>query len=171
MCRYPQFGTITGYSNYGHNTYHAGTLRVQRRLTSGVSLTAFYTYRKNLSECDAEGTCTGLTYYNRSLEKARTAYDTTHRFVSIVTYQLPFGKGRHWMNQGGVLNPVLGGWELTDIQTLQSGPPFTVTFAGSPYQYLPGASRPNIVTTIPQATVRSGISVPTGSPPRLRIRT
>jgi hypothetical protein len=90
---YPQFGAITGYSHYGHNTYHAGTLRVQRRLTCGVSLTAFYTYQKNMSECDAEGTCSGLTYYNRSLEKARTSYDTTHRFVSIVTYQLPLGKG------------------------------------------------------------------------------
>src|ERR1019366_2352331 len=105
-------------------------------------------------ECDAEGTCTGITYYNRSLEKARTSYDTTHRFVSIVTYDLPLGKGRHWLNHGGVLNQVLGGWELTETQTLQSGPPFTVTFAGSPYQYLPGASRPNIVTTIPQATVQ-----------------
>jgi hypothetical protein len=151
---YPQFGTITGYSNYGHNTYHAGTLRVQRRMTAGVSITAFYTYQKNMSECDAEGTCSGITYYNRSLEKARTSYDTTHRFVSIVTYDLPLGKGRHWLNRGGVLNQVLGGWELTETQTLQSGPPFTVTFAGSPYQYLPGASRPNIVTTIPQATVQ-----------------
>lgn len=152
---YPQFGAITGYSNYGHNTYHAGTLRVQRRLTSGMSLTAFYTYQKNLSECDAEGTCTGITYYNRSLEKARTSYDTTHRFVAIVTYQLPFGKGRRFMNHSRVLNAVLGGWELTGTQTLQSGPPFSVTFSGSPYQYLPGASRPNIVTTIPQATVQN----------------
>jgi hypothetical protein len=150
---YPQFGTITGYSNYGHDTYHSGTLRVERRYTSGVSITAFYTYQKNLSECDAEGTCTGITYYDRSLEKARTAYDTTHHFVGNVTYRLPFGKGQHWMNKGGVLNQVLGGWSLTYIQTLQSGPPFTVTFAGSPYQYLPSAARPNIVTTMAQAQV------------------
>ncbi len=57
------------------------------------------------------------------------------------------------MNRGGVLNQVLGGWEFTETQTLQSGTPFTVTFSGSPYQYLPGASRPNIVTTMAQATV------------------
>ncbi|HYW47374.1 MAG TPA: TonB-dependent receptor [Bryobacteraceae bacterium] len=151
---YPQFGSINAYSNYGHNTHHSGTLRVERRFTSGVALNAFYTYQKTLSECDAEGTCTGITYYNRSLEKARTAFDTTHRFVSVLTYQLPFGKGRRWMNKGGLFNQVLGGWELTETQTLQSGTPFTVSFSGSPYQYLPGSSRPNIVTTIPQATVQ-----------------
>jgi hypothetical protein len=50
---------------------------------------------------------------------------------------------------------VLGGWELTETETLQSGPPFTVSFSNSPYKYLPGASRPNIVTTIPQATVQN----------------
>jgi hypothetical protein len=152
---YPQFGTITGYSNYGHNTYHAGTLRVQRRFKSGIAITSFYTYQKNLSECDAEGTCSGITYYNRTLEKARTAYDTTHRFVSIVTYEIPVGKGRHFVNHGGIVDHVIGGWELTETQTFQSGPPFSVTFAGSPYQYLPGASRPDIVTTIPGATVQN----------------
>ena len=150
---YPQFGAITAYSNYGHNTYHSGTLRVEKRFTSSLGLTAFYTFQKNLSECDAEKTCSGITYYDRSLEKARTSYDTTHRFVSVLTYQLPFGKGRHWMNKGGFLNQVLGGWELTETQTLQSGPPFTVTFANSPYKYLPSVSRPNIVTTFAQATV------------------
>jgi hypothetical protein len=152
---YPQFGTITAYSNYGHNTYHSGTLRIQKRFTSSLGLNAFYTYQKNLSECDVEGICNGITYYDRRLEKARTAYDTTHRFVSILTYQLPFGKGRRWMNNGGFLNQVLGGWELTETETLQSGPPFTVSFSNSPYKYLPGASRPNIVTTIPQATVQN----------------
>ena len=69
---YPQFGAITAYSNYGHNTYHSGTLRVEKRFTSSLALNAFYTFQKNLSECDGEGTCTGITYYDRSLEKART---------------------------------------------------------------------------------------------------
>ena len=58
---YPQFGTITGYSNFGHNTYESGTVRIERRFTSGLALTAFYTRQKNLSECDAEGTCTGIS--------------------------------------------------------------------------------------------------------------
>ena len=42
-----------------------------------------------------------------------------------MTYELPFGKGRKFMNHGGVLNAMLGGWDLAYTQTLQSGPPFT----------------------------------------------
>ena len=57
------------------------------------------------------------------------------------------------MNRGGVLNHVLGGWGLTWTQTLQSGQPFTVNFAGSPNRYLPGESRPNILTTVEHAYV------------------
>jgi hypothetical protein len=38
---------------------------------------------------------------------------------------------------------VLGGWEFMYSHTLQSGTPVTVTFAGSPSNYLPGALRPN----------------------------
>jgi hypothetical protein len=151
---YPQFGTINAYSNYGHNTHHSGSVRVERRFTNGLALNAFYTYQKTLSECDGEGTCTGITYYNRSLEKGRTSFDTTHRFVSVLTYELPVGKGRRWMNRGGFFNHVLGGWEFTETQTFQSGTPFTVSFTGSPYQYLPGNSRPNIVTTMSQAQVQ-----------------
>ena len=52
---YPQFGTINAYSNYGHNTHHSGSLRVERRFTNGLALNAFYTYQKSLSECDGEG--------------------------------------------------------------------------------------------------------------------
>jgi hypothetical protein len=152
---YPQFGAINYYSNFGHNTHHSGTLRVEKRFAKGLMLNAFYTFQKSLANTDGEGVATGITYYNQSLEKARTSFDTTHRFVSVVTYQLPFGKGRHWMNHGGIFNQVLGGWELTETQTFQSGTPFTVTFSGSPYQYLPGASRPNILTTIPQATAQN----------------
>jgi hypothetical protein len=55
------------------------------------------------------------------------------------------------MNRGGWRNAVLGGWDLTFIQSMQSGPPLTVTFAGSPYRYLPGSRRPIQTLTNDQA--------------------
>jgi hypothetical protein len=151
---YRQFGSINLFSNFGHNTHHAGTLRVEKRMSAGLAFNAFYTYAKSMSDVDSEGQASGITYYNRRLEKARTSFDITHHFVSVMSYELPFGKGRALLNRGGVLNHAFGGWELTWTQTFQSGTPFTVTFAGSPNRYLPGASRPNVLTTIPQATVQ-----------------
>ena len=42
-------------------------------------------------------------------------------------YDLPAGKGRHFLNQGGVVNAILGGWEVGVIITLQTGFPVDLT--------------------------------------------
>jgi hypothetical protein len=141
---YPQFGTINHYSNYGHNTYHGGTWRVEKRYSAGITLNAFYTYSKTINDADDDGGASGITFYNRRLEKARASYDIQHRFVGLFTWDLPFGKGRQWMNSGGWKDWFFGGWNGAWTQTYQSGPPVTVRFEGSPFNYLPGgALRPN----------------------------
>ena len=129
---YPQFGSIQLYSNFGHNTYHSATVRMERRYRGGLFVNGFYTWSKNLTDADADGAASGVTYYNRRLEKARSNFDVSHRFVATFIYEFPFGKGRHWGNHGGIVNAVLGGWNLMVSQTIQSGPPITVTFAGAP---------------------------------------
>jgi hypothetical protein len=153
---YPQFGNIQHYSNYGHNTYHGGTWRVEKRYSHGIYLNAFYQWSKAINNADDDGEVRGATWYNRSLEKARANYDIQHRFVSTFTWELPFGKGRRFMSGGGWKDYVLGGWDGAWIQTYQSGPPVTVTFAGSPHQYLPtgGSQRPNQI--LPDSAAQPG---------------
>jgi len=143
---FTNFGDVRLFSNFGHNSYHGGTVRIEKRMSGGLTFNSFYTMSKTLTEAEAETGDNGLTYYNRRLEKARASYDVRHRFVTVLSLDVPFGKGRRFMNGGGVSNAVFGGWQLTWTQTLQSGPPFNVSFAGSPNRYLPGESRPNIVT-------------------------
>ena len=128
------------------------TFRTEKRFSAGLVMNAFYTFSKSLNNNDGDGNADGITFYNRALEKGRANYDIRHRFVSVLTYELPFGKGRKLMNHGGVLNAVFGGWDLAYTQTLQSGPPFTVSFAGSPNRYLPGNSRPNLVPGVDPVT-------------------
>ena len=159
---YPQFGSIQLYSNFGHNTYHSATVRVERRYRNGLLANGFYTWSKNITEADADGSASGVTYYNRRLEKARANFDISHRFVGTFIYELPFGKGRRWGNHGGVSDAILGGWEMMYSQTLQSGPPITVTFAGAPptpagglpYVWLPGQLRPNQILPNDQAVTQ-----------------
>ena len=146
-----QFGSVNLTSNFGHNTYHGATVRVEHRYTSGLSFNAFYTLSKTINENEGDGGDSGVTYYNRRLEKARSNTDIRNRFVSVMSYELPFGKGRHFANKTGFVDNVIGGWELTWTQTFQSGQPFTVNFANSPNRYLPGESRPNIVTSAEDA--------------------
>ena len=113
---------------------------------------SFYTYSKALDDCDSDsGACTGVApVTNRNLNKGRAGYDMRHRFVTSAIYELPVGKGRHFLNRGGILNYIIGGFDISWIQTVDPGNPFGFTFANSPYNYYPtyiGARVPNLVAT------------------------
>jgi hypothetical protein len=142
---FPQFGSVFHYANYGHSSFHSGTVKMEKRMSSGYSVVSFYTFGKSIDEASDDGAAGGITFYNRRLEKGRSNYDVTHRWVTYALLELPFGKGRKWMNNSNWLaNGLFGGWELNVIQTLESGIPMTFSFAGSPFQYLPGAQRPDM---------------------------
>ena len=144
---YPHFGAIQHYSNYGHSSFHSGTVKVERRMTNGVSLTSFYTFAKAIDEASDDGGAGGITYFNRRLEKARSNYDVTHRWITYGLLELPFGKGKKWMNQSNwFVNGLLGNWELNVIQTLENGLPMSFGFAGTNNVFLPGGQRANMAT-------------------------
>jgi hypothetical protein len=148
---YTQFGTIAYLTNAGHNTYHGFTARAEKRYSAnGLIVNAHYTWSKNLSGTMGDG----WQYYNWTLTKAPTTFDTRHRFILQGMYDLPVGKGRRFLNKGGWLNAVVGGWNVVMIETLQSGPAVTLAYAGSPNKYLPGGpSRPNQL--VPDGQVRT----------------
>ncbi|MBI3471854.1 MAG: TonB-dependent receptor [Candidatus Solibacter usitatus] len=150
---FTQFGAIQHFSNYGHNTYHGLTLRTEKRLSRGFFVNGFYTFSKSLTDNEGDGGASGVTYYNRRLEKARASYDARHRFVSVFISEVPLGKGRRFLHSGP-LEKVLGGWDFTYSHTLQSGTPITVTFAGSQSNYLPGTRRPIQILPNDQARVQ-----------------
>ena len=83
---------------------------------------------------------------NRSLEKARAGFDRPKRYFNSITYELPVGKGRHFLNRGGWLDYIIGGWQTAWHIDWESGAPLTFSFANSPYNYFPtsiAAQRPN----------------------------
>jgi Carboxypeptidase regulatory-like domain len=174
---YPQFGAIQLYSNFSHNSYHSATVRMERRYHNGLFVNGFYTWSKNLTDADAVGTASGVSYYNRRLEKARSNFDISHRFVGTFIYELPYGKGRPYGNHGGVTDAILGGWNLMFSQTIQSGPPMTVTFAGAPstafapgqpYVWLPMQQRPNQILPNDQAVTQGWTIGPNRLPTALQ---
>jgi hypothetical protein len=141
---YTQFGSINHFSNYGHSTFHSGTVKFEKRFSRGLTMTSFYTWSKAINDSDNDGGASGVTFHNRALEKARAGYDLAHRSVTYATYELPIGKGRKWMSGGGFKDYLLGGWNASWVQTFQSGTPVNFTIAGSPNRYLPGLNiRPN----------------------------
>jgi hypothetical protein len=136
---YPQFGTITETSNFGHSTYHALIARMQHRFASGFSANSLFTYSKNMM-----GTAgSGYQYYDWALTKQVAPTDQKFQWVEQVNYDLPFGVGRRFVSHSGWLDQAVGGWTFLTIQSIRSGLPVTFSAAGSPYKYLPGESTGN----------------------------
>ena len=79
---YPQFGAVNLISNFGHNTYHGGTVRVEKRYSAGLVLNAFYTFQKTLTENEARPALAASTTTTAGWRKAWPA--TTSRIVSSV---------------------------------------------------------------------------------------
>ena len=92
-----------------------------------------YTYGKSLdygSSAASGGGAVGggQTVTNMDAWHGPSGYDMRHRASISYVYELPFGTGRRWMSDaGGILEGIVGGWQLSGITTLTTGRPFTVT--------------------------------------------
>jgi hypothetical protein len=108
-----------------NSNYHAFILRLERRLAAGLSLVGGYTFGKSIDTASGlNGANQPQDNYNLKSERGLSDFDIRHRFVLSSTWELPFGKGRRWANQGTGAR-VLGQWQLANIVTLQSGQPLT----------------------------------------------
>jgi hypothetical protein len=133
---YPQYRDIQTQSGQGdksgHSSYHALILKADKRFGSGVTFQGSYVFSKILSDTDTFGdNLKSQDHYNRGLEKSLSALDRTHNFKFSYIYELPVGKGKRWMNRGGVANAILGGWRLSGTQFYSSGAPIGLTNANT----------------------------------------
>ncbi len=144
---YPQFGTINLLGNFNHSTWHSGNFAVEKRYGNGIIFNVTFNLSKSISNDDT------LNYYTRA-GKARTAYDQERNFGAYIIYELPVGRGKKFMNRGGILNTAIGGWKVDISENALSGIPLSVTYAGSPNRYLLGITRVNAVTALDQAVVK-----------------
>ncbi len=143
---FPNFGTVNETSNFNHSTYHALISRLQHRYSNGLSANFIFTYSKNITGGAPSGS-NQWQFYNWNLTKAVASSDQKFLFTNQVTYELPFGSGRRWVNNNGILDQVIGGWQFLTIQSIRSGLPVGFSLAGSPNRYLPGEGNAPSVNT------------------------
>jgi hypothetical protein len=140
---YPNYGSIIFRTNGARSNYHAGTIKLEKRFSRGLSFLTFYTYSKGI---DATSTNNLIP---RNWDRAESSNNRTHMYTGSMNYQIPFGKGRKWLNHGGVIDAIFGGFDMVYLYRIQSGDALTFTFGGSPFQYMPGVvavpanNRPN----------------------------
>lgn len=135
-----QFALITYLSNEGDSNYHAAQFTLRRRFSTGLGLSMAYTFGKSIDNqsVDPVGASSGggLSTTNSRTptdirnfrdERGRSDFDRTHVLQAASVWEVPLGKGRHFLHSSkGVLNQVIGGWTINSIFTFQSGEPFAV---------------------------------------------
>jgi Carboxypeptidase regulatory-like domain/TonB-dependent Receptor Plug Domain len=121
---YPQFNRITETErNDGKAWYNAMQLIVNRRLSSGLSVNASYTFSKAMEI--APPTVTEDFRLTRGESRGIASEDRPHRFTFAGIYHLPIGKGKRFFSgMPGPLNAVFGGWEMAGAIIRESGRPW-----------------------------------------------
>jgi outer membrane receptor protein involved in Fe transport len=139
-----QGGVVSLFSYLGSSIYHAGTLKIERRFSNGISLLAAYSKSKlidlgdNLAQVRPGGiTGNGLQdWSNLKAERSKSLYDAPQRLVITALWEVPLGKSGN-----ALYRALAGGWQLNEIMTLQSGLPIPLQL---PVQ-TSGADRPSVV--------------------------
>ncbi len=125
------FDDITLLESRASSTYHSLQARLQQRLDFGLALLASYTWSKSIDDASNFFTSAGdpnfpQDSYNLRAERGRSNFDVRHRLSVSYSYDLPFGKGRAYLADRGLLSSFLSGWQTFGIVTAQTGRPFTV---------------------------------------------
>jgi hypothetical protein len=127
--------------NAGEANYRAVELEATHRMQRGLYFDANYTFANNKADNqdDAPSAFAGEVNYGSPIadrfnikQDLGNVEGTRHnRLLLTGMYQLPFGRSRAFMNTGGVKDALLGGWDLTTVTLLESGPWLTPSISSS----------------------------------------
>jgi hypothetical protein len=124
---YPNWGPFAAIQDRGNSTYNSLQIKVQKRYSHGLSFLSSFTYSKAIN--DLPEICCNQPYpqnsYDLRAEKGPADFDQQFRWVLSFDYELPFGRGRQFLNNSRLLDLAFGGWHLGGIYTLASGFPFS----------------------------------------------
>jgi hypothetical protein len=128
----------THWLSQGVSSYHGLEVDVNRRLARGLQFRGVYTFSKTLDDGDSLNTSVATNspaFVANPLQPmadyGRASFDIRHTAVVNATYDLPFGRGRLWHGNSR-LQKVIGDWQLSGIETVQSGLPFTPQLSYNP---------------------------------------
>ena len=149
---YPAFGPVSWRGDVGNSTFHALQLNARKAFQKGFLFSANYMWSHSINDGSIGGgeSDTPQNSFCRSCDKASSDDEVRHVFNLSAVYQLPFGAGRRYLSNPGVVRTILGGWSLSTIASSQTGLPFNITVDRSngsvPGDYaISGQERPNYV--------------------------
>jgi len=137
---FPHWGLIYSRDAGANSIYNSLQAELNRRFAQGLSFNFAYTLAKHLGDNAGPNPNswageTGGGRVTNSLDRRADRGDVyatrRHRALTTLVYDLPFGRGRSFLsNANRLADAVLGGWSISSILTLQTGPYLTPVFTG-----------------------------------------
>lgn len=128
---YPQYQTINGFTTQGISNYNALQAQYVRRFSSGLMFNFNYTWSHMLDNQDSsgwgskEGTTVWQNAHDPGANYGASNFDVRNMFKAYGLYDLPFGRGRKFLNNNKFADEAIGGWRLSLTWLGQEGNPFT----------------------------------------------
>ena len=146
----PGLQPFTYESSSGNSVFHAGSVRVRKRMSHGIGVSGTYIYSKSIDDTSSTGGGGSVVAQNAldiAADRGLSSFDQRHKFNGNWTFDLPFGDN-HAFAQKGALSHILGGWEYSGDFTIASGLPYTIRVLGGTLDIQRGVSgslRANVV--------------------------
>ncbi|HYP15447.1 MAG TPA: TonB-dependent receptor, partial [Bryobacteraceae bacterium] len=155
---HPQFASVNAlYYDFNHARYDSLAVKAQKRFSAGLSFLTTWTWSKNYDASFGSGnTFTAVpssapqNVYDLDAEYGLAIVDVPHRWVSTVSYELPFGKGKAWLGSNRALDYAVGGWQINVVTSFQSGFPLAIVQQNLNSALGFGAQRPNATGVSPE---------------------
>jgi hypothetical protein len=156
--RFGRTGQTRLIAPIGNSKYDALQTRFERRFANGFQIGANYTFSKAFGIAGNANSDGALRinipeYY--ALNRSRSDFDRPHNLNITNITELPFGPTRRWLNDGGILSQIVGGWQVNNILSFYSGTPFSVTASGTSLNAPENDQRADIVK--PDVAILGGI--------------
>ncbi len=130
----PVFNAISAQIYDGWSNYNALQLRVQKRVSHGVTFQANYAWSKALDTGTGNGHGSGIDVYQNAYSPAAnyglSSFNAANSLAGQIVYEVPFGRGRQ-IALHGLVDQVAGGWRISSVFQWRSGTPFTPVIQGS----------------------------------------
>ncbi|HEY3379328.1 MAG TPA: TonB-dependent receptor [Armatimonadota bacterium] len=122
---YPGFARIQNFDTYGHSSYHGAAVKLEQRLSNGISYLISYTRSKSLD--NGSGFISNRSWVdpnNKNAGKGPSDFNVPQRFSAAYEYTLPFGKGHHVLGSaGGAVDRFVSGLGVRGVTVFQNGLP------------------------------------------------
>jgi hypothetical protein len=146
---YPLFGNLSSStaSVDGVSNYNSLQAEITQRVTAGLSFSFNYVWSQFLDDEDSAGWCcqAGVSDYQIPNDSAanygNSNFNIHHAFKGYAVYELPFGKGKQFLNNNSAADAVIGGWQLSGSLAILSGSPFSVYADGNTYNQASGSTQ------------------------------